>query len=177
MRDHIIFLLDHIANAQSEASLAVVNISSFAKIANAETLDIVLKAAVRPLVQINILDKFLNPTADPKLKSKTEGRKQKFMISLLPNSDTRVKEKEPRNNPTCLLTAVMYLKLKRAFLSEGTQRETEERFSLHGKQLSKLLNGRCYLGGKDKRMTTKRKRKSLWSSTAVKDPDEDSDDK
>ena len=177
VRDHIISLFDHITNAQSEASLAVANISSLAKIADAETLGIVLKAAVRPLVQINVPEKFLNPAADPKLKSSTEERKQKIMMSLLPNSNTKVIQKEPRNNLTCLLMVVMYLKLKRAFLNEGTQRETEERFSVHSKHLGKLLNSRCYLGGKDKKMTTKRKRKSLQLSNAVKDPDDDSNDK
>ena len=80
VRNHIISLFDHITNAQLEASLAVANISSLAKIADAETLDIVLKAAVRPLVQINVPEKFLNPAANLKLKSSTEERKQKIII-------------------------------------------------------------------------------------------------
>lgn len=42
IRSHIISMFDHIANAQSEASLAAANILALAKIVDAETLDIVL---------------------------------------------------------------------------------------------------------------------------------------
>ena len=53
IKDNITSIFNHIANAQSEASLAAANIAALAKMADAETLDTVLKAAVRPLVQIN----------------------------------------------------------------------------------------------------------------------------
>ena len=151
VRDHIILIFDHIANAQSEASLATANISSLAKIADADMLDIVLKVAVRPLVQINWPEKSLSLVTDPKPKSSTEERKQKIIINLLPNSEAGPMQKEPRNNPTQLLTAVIYLKMKRMFLNEGMQRETEEKFLVHSKQLSKLLSDKHYLGGKDKK--------------------------
>ena len=55
-------------------------------------------------------------------------------------------------------------------------KETEERFHVHSKQLSKLLSGKCHLGGKDKKIVPKRRRKSLSSSTAVKGPDNASSD-
>lgn len=42
VRDHIISLFDHIANVQSEVSLAAANILALGKIADEETLDIVL---------------------------------------------------------------------------------------------------------------------------------------
>ena len=65
IKDIITSIFNHIANAQSEASLAAANIAALAKMANAETLDMVLRAAVRPLVQINWPKKYLSPTADP----------------------------------------------------------------------------------------------------------------
>ena len=55
-------------------------------------------------------------------------------------------------------------------------KETEERFHIHSKQLSKLLSGKHYLGGKDRKSASKRRRKSLSSSTAVKGPDDASTD-
>ena len=64
IKDSITSIFNHIANAQSEASLAAANIVALAKMADAETLDMVLRAAVRPLVQINWPEKYLSPTAD-----------------------------------------------------------------------------------------------------------------
>ena len=57
------------------------------------------------------------------------------------------------------------------FLNKGTQWEMEDKFLTKSKQLSKLMNGKKYLGGKGKKTSAKRKRKSLKSSMAVKDPD------
>ena len=158
IRDHIISIFDHIANAQSEASLATANISALPKVADADTLDVVLRAVVRPLVQINWPEKYLSLVNDPKASSMTEEKRKNIIINLLPNREAGIMEKEPRNNPTWLLTLVVYLKLKRMFLNEGTQREMEEKFLIHSKQLCKLLSGKCYLGGKDKKGYCKKKK-------------------
>ena len=176
IKDNITSIFTHIANAQSEASLAAANIAALARMADADTLDTVLRAAVRPLVQINWPEKYLSPTADPKPTSPNEERKQNIITNLLPNSKAIQIRNEPRNNPTRLLAVVTYFKLKRLFLYEGTMRETEERFHIQSKQLSKLLSGKCYLGGKDKKSVAKRRRKSLSLSMAVKDPDDVSND-
>lgn len=89
-------------------------------------------------------------------------------------------KREPDNNPTRLPTTILFLKLKVKFLNEGSQRGTEECFTVNSKQLSKLLTGRCYLGGKDRKgdgtKQKKLKRKSLRSSTAVKDSGDGDDD-
>ena len=171
IKDSITAIFNHIANAHSEASLAAANIAALAKMADAETLDTVLRTAARPLVQINWPEKYLSPTADPKPISPEEERKKKIIANLLPNNEAIQIRNEPKNNPTRLLAAVTYFKLKRLFLGEGTMRETEEKFQVHSKQLSKLLSGKRYLGGKDKKIAPKRRRKSLSSSTAVKGPD------
>lgn len=97
---------------------------------------------------------------------------------MLPDSEANTIKKEPQNNTTRLLAAVIYLKLKRKFLNKGTQWETEDKFLVKSKQLSKLMSRKKYLGGKDKKFGVKRKRTSLKSSTAVKDPEtnDDTDD-
>ena len=176
IKDSVTSIFNHIANAHSEASLAAANIAALAKMADAETLDTVLRAAVRPLVQINWPERYLSLTADPKPTSPEEERKKKIIANLLPNSEAIQIRNEPKNNPTRLLAVVTYFKLRRLFLGEGTMRETEERFQVHSKQLSKLLSGKRYLGGKDKKIAPKRRRKSLSSSTAVKGPDDASSD-
>ena len=147
----------------------------FTKIADADTLDVVLRAVVRPLVQINWPERYLSPVTDPKASSTTEERRKKYHHKFTTEQRSRNHGKGTKKQPNTATRSGCLLKLKRMFLNEGTQRETEEKFLIHSKQLSKLLSGKCYLGGKDKKGTVKRKRKSLSLSTAVKDPDDISD--
>ena len=51
----IISTFNHLSKACTHMSKACVNISSLGKIANRETFDTVLKAAIWPLVQVNVL--------------------------------------------------------------------------------------------------------------------------
>ena len=91
---------------------------------------------------------------------------------------------------TRLLTAIVYLKLKRRFFNKGTQAEAVEKFEINVKALSKLLTRCRYMGRSDprKKQTTiiqgergklalSKKRKSVPSKVVVKDPnDGDNDD-
>lgn len=150
VKEHIISCFDHLAAAQSKSLLVAVNISSLAKIADEETIDTVLRAAACPLVQINVPEHYLNLTQDPKPKTSEQQRLAKIVLNLLPCGKHATLKKEPDNNPTWLLAAVLYLKLKCKFLNEGRQKEIEELFSVKGKQLSKLLMGRKYFSGHDR---------------------------
>ena len=78
------------SNALSEQSLVAANLSSLAKIADEEMLDIVLKAACRPMVQINVLEKYLNPVCDPVPKTSREEQFEKIALNLLPNGKRAV---------------------------------------------------------------------------------------
>ena len=71
----------------SEASLAAADISALRKITNEEMLDMVLKAAVHPLVQINILVKYLHLTQDPKPKTTEEKRWGELEKYVLPDGN------------------------------------------------------------------------------------------
>lgn len=150
-----------------------------AKIADAELLDIVLQAAVRPLIQMNILETYLSPVQVPQLQKLEEKHLAKITLNLLPHGNKAVLKKELDNNVTCLLPAITYIKLKK-FLNPGMQKETEEAFHIH----AKLLTSRHYYSGQDRQQVKKRKseeeekgfkekkkrlkRKSLKSLTAIK---------
>ena len=62
----IISMFDHISEAMAHASMAAANISALGKITDPQMFDLVLKATVRPLVQINILERYLSPVPRPK---------------------------------------------------------------------------------------------------------------
>ena len=62
----------------------VANMSSLAKITNPETIDMVMKAAARPMIQINIPEHYLSPVQDPPLKMTAEERLSQLERVLLP---------------------------------------------------------------------------------------------
>ena len=68
----IISTFDHISEAMAHTSMAAANISALGKITDPQMFDLVLKAAVRLLVQINILERYLSPVQDPKPASTAE---------------------------------------------------------------------------------------------------------
>ena len=65
--------------------------------------------------------------------------------------------KEPANSTTHLLTAIVYLKLKKCLFNEGTQIEVATKFNVKTKALGQILLGKHYWGGKDRKMVQDRK--------------------
>ena len=84
----IISTFNHISEAIAHASMAAANISALGKITDPQTFDLVLKAAVRLLVQINIPERYLSPVQDPKPASTADKVQQKLERKLLPHSDS-----------------------------------------------------------------------------------------
>ena len=80
----IVMCFDHLSEAHAHMLLFVANISSLAKIANPETFNMVMKAAARLMIQINILEHYLSPVQDPPLKMTTEERLSQLEKVLLP---------------------------------------------------------------------------------------------
>ena len=68
----IVTCFDHLSEVHAHISLFVANMLSLAKIANPETFDMVMKAAVRPMIQINIPEHYLSLVQDPTPKTTTE---------------------------------------------------------------------------------------------------------
>ena len=89
------------------------------------------------------------PVHDLPPKTTGEAFRQKISTNLLPNGKHAVLKKEPANDPTRLLTIVIYFKLKRKFLNTGTQKECMELFEVNEKQLSKLISSRHYQGSSE----------------------------
>ena len=108
---------------------------------------------------------------------------------VLPKHNTVCLAHEPKNGPTRILTAAVWLKLWWKYFNQGTAKEACQLFNIWVKQLSRVLTGRKYLRGGDKKGTGPRmrgkKRKSVPSMGVMKKPkmkegddddDEDDDD-
>ena len=64
VQELIVTCFDHLSEAHAHMSLFVANISSLAKICDPKTFDMVMKAAARLMIQINVLEHYLSPVQD-----------------------------------------------------------------------------------------------------------------
>ena len=158
-------IFDHAAQAHEHLSSVCANISALAKFTDKTTLHTIINGAIRPLVQINIPEGFLNPVEDRRPKTTEEERWEKVWKTVLPTSNTPCLAHEPKNGPTHILAAAVWLKLNRKYFNEGTAKEACDRFKVSAKQLSRVLTGRKYLGG-----TQARNRKATEMATTAQEP-------
>ena len=143
---------------------------------DAETFRLVLKVTVCPMVQLNIPPHYLDPVRDPEPKSAANQWAKKIESHLLPHENSAALHWEPKNSPTRLLVAVLWLKLKWWYLHSRRAKEACEMFEVRAKMLSKILSEKKYLGGGVKMKGPEerlKKRKSRKSDTAVKKLGED----
>ena len=80
----IVMCFDHLSEAHAHMSSFVANMSSLAKIADPETFDMVMKAAARLMIQINIPEHYLSLVQDPPPKMTAEERLSQLERVLLP---------------------------------------------------------------------------------------------
>ena len=123
----------------------VANMSSLAKIANPETFNMVMKAATRLIIQINVPEHYLSLVQDPPPKMTAEEWLSWLERVLLPQATSLAWE--PQYRPTQLLAAAVWLHLKCKFFNSSMAKEACTTFEVWAKQLSKLLSGKVYLGG------------------------------
>ena len=148
-------IFEHTARAHEHLSEVCANVSALAKVMDKATLLTMINGAICPLVQLNIPEGFLNPVEDRWTKMTEEERREKVRKMVLPIPNVPCLAHELRNGSTCILAAVVWLKMSRKYFNEGMAKEACERFDVRAKQLSRVLMGRKYLGG-----TQARKRKA-----------------
>ena len=140
-------IFEHAAWAHEHLSEVCANVSALAKVTDKATLLSIINGVVRPLVQLNIPEGFLNPVEDKRAKTTEEERREKVRKTVLPVPNAPCLAHEPRNGPTRILAAAVWLKMSRKYFNEGTAKEACKRFDVRAKQLSRVLMGRKYLGG------------------------------
>ena len=143
----IVDIFNHATQAHQHLSEVCANISALAKVTDKTTLLSVINGAVPPLVQLNIPEGFLNPTEDKKVKTTEEEKGEKIQKMVLPVPNAPCLAHKPRNGPTHILTAAVWLKMSKKYFNKGTAKEACEWFDVQAKQLSWVLTGKKYLGG------------------------------
>ena len=148
-------IFEHAARAHEHLSEVCANVSVLAKVTDKATLLSIINGVVQPLVQLNIPEGFLNPVEDKRAKATEEERREKVRKTVLSIPNAPCLAHEPRNGPTHILAAAVWLKMSCKYFNEGMAKEACEQFDVRAKQLSRVLMGRKYLGG-----TQARKRKA-----------------
>ena len=147
---------DHLSEMHTHMLSYVANMSSLAKICDPETFNMVMKAAARPMIQINIPERYLSLVQDPPPKMTAEERLTWLEKVLLPQAASLAWE--PQFGPTQLLAAAIWLHLKCKFFNGGMAKEACTTFEVWAKQLSKLLLVKVYLGGTGRATKGKQRR-------------------
>ena len=104
-------IFEHVAWAHEHLSKVCANVSVLAKVTDKATLLSIINSAVQPLVQLNIPEGFLNPVEDKRAKTMEEERREKVRKMVLPIPNAPCLAHEPRNGPTHILAAAVWLKM------------------------------------------------------------------
>ena len=131
---------------------------------NPEQLMIIVKASIRPLIQLNAMARLDTTTTASKPSELPEEQTEHIKLMLTPNSEASLLKKEKINSATRLLSATYTFKLLTKFSNGTTQRQMQEEYQVRPKQLSLCLTGRKYLGGTNRRAIAKNTRPlAIWN--------------
>ena len=97
---------------------------------------------------MNVPEGFLDPVKDKEPQTLEQELAEKIEKTILPRHKSACFKHEPKNGPMRILAVAVWLKLKRKYFSTGMAKEACELFQVRAKQLSRVLTGCKYLGGK-----------------------------
>ena len=121
VQELIVSCFNHLLEAHAHMLSFAANISSLAKITDPKTLNMVMKAVARPMIQVNIPEHYLSLVQDPPPKTTAEECLSWLEKVILPWPTYLTQE--PQYRPTRLLAAVVWLHLKCKFFNGGTAKE------------------------------------------------------
>ena len=117
---------------------------------------------------MNVPEGFLDPLADKRPQTSEEELAEKVEKTVLLRHNLACWQYEPKNEPTRILAAAIWLKLRRKYFNMGTTKEACDLFKVRAKQLSWVLTGHKYWGGGKKGGGAKRKMTPSTSTKKVK---------
>ena len=147
-------LFSNLEVAHDHAATACGLLSRLSRKLKLEQLLTIVKASIRPLVQLTTLIALetLCETKEP--QELPDDQPERVKILLTPDAQATLLQKEKPNSPTRLLAATYAYKILNKFGPGTTQRGLQETYQVKAKQLATCITGCKYLGRAD------RKRKS-----------------
>ena len=132
----IIRIFDSTCEAHLHLAMVTANLSSLAKVTDWETLKLIMKSTVWPVIQINVPEGFLDPIKDKEPQTSEQELAEKIEKTILPRHKTACFKHELKNGLTRIVAAAVWLKLKRKYFVMGMAKEACELFQVRAKQLS-----------------------------------------
>ena len=115
---------------------------------------LVLKASIRPLIQLRTSAGVDITATTSKPKELPKEQAERIEILITPDPDTPQLKREKVNSPTRLLAATYTFKIMNTFSDGTTQRGLQERYQVKAKQLATCITGKKYMGGTDQKRKT-----------------------
>ena len=136
-------------NHEARACSCLVRLS---KTLNAQQLQVMLQASIRPLITLKALPKYMEQiVTQHEMKSHHEDKTETLMLTVTPDAASHHIKKEKANSPTHLLVVTFTFKMINKFGGAMMQRKMQEIYEVKAKQLAICITGHKYLGGVEKR--------------------------
>ena len=116
-----------------------------------DQLLMIIKASIRPLIQLNAFTTLETPTTSKKPQELPEEQPEQVKLMLTPDPQASLLCKEKSTAPMRLLAVTYTFKILIKFGHGTTQKQIQEDYLVKPKQLSLCLMGRKYLGGSDRK--------------------------
>ena len=159
-------LFEELETAHESMARACSTLGRLARGLNGKQLLLTLRASVRPLVQVNIAEKFWRDMAQTSKRTDLpDDLHHRIALTMLPDAAAESIRNESSNSPTRLLAATLAFYILKRFGQGTTQRNMQELYEVKPKQMACCITGQKYLGGAERR-TRKRKASGEEPSTS-----------
>ena len=120
----------------------------------------VIRASIRPLIQLKALTPIDTETTPKKPPELPNDQSDRVKMMLVPDPMAPLLKKEKTNSSMRLLAATYSYKILNKFGGGVTQRQIQEEYQVKPKQLALCLTGKKYLGGSDRKAMARKCRAS-----------------
>ena len=150
-------LFDELEIVHEALARACSTLGVLSRTLSGKQLLLTLRASVRPLIQLNKLEKFWKePTIETQKADLPDDTHQRVALTMIPDPSSDIMKKEKQNSPTRLLAATLAFQLLKKFGQGTTQKNMHELYNVKPKQLALCITGHKYLGGVDRRARKRR---------------------
>ena len=154
-------LFDDLEVTHDNMARACSMLSSLSRSLSSTQPMLVLKASIRPMVQLNVVQSFLNcPVTSMRITELPDNRSIQVKLTMIPDPSSEHSKTEKANSVMWLLAATFAYKVLKKFMDGVTQWELQEKYLVRPKQLATYITGRRYLGGSDWKSLIKKHRAS-----------------
>lgn len=152
-------LFDDLEVAHDRMARVCGRLSSLSNVLSPAQLIMVLKATIRPMLQVNAVQKYLDtPMVAERKVHLPDNRGEWIKITMILDPGSENLKKEKANSGIWLHAVTHSYRILRMFTNGTTQKDMQERHKVRPKQLSLCIMGKSYLSGIDNKSLVKKRK-------------------